>query len=54
MTLARGRLRRGSDGIALVAEAVGYGSEAAFSRAFKRHVGESPSKWRRRAQAEAA
>ena len=54
MALARGRLRRGSDGLAQVAEAVGYGSEAAFSRAFKRHVGESPSKWRRRAQAEAA
>lgn len=54
MALARGQLRRGSDGLAQVAEAVGYGSEAAFSRAFKRHVGESPSKWRRRAQAEAA
>ena len=54
MALARERLRRGSDGLAQVAEAVGYGSEAAFSRAFKRHVGESPSKWRRRAQAEAA
>jgi len=50
MALARGRLRRGSDGIAQVAEAVGYGSEAAFSRAFKRHVGESPSRWRQRAR----
>lgn len=51
MALARARLRRGTDGIAAVAEAVGYGSEAAFSRAFKRHVGESPSAWRRRARA---
>jgi AraC-like DNA-binding protein len=48
MALARGRLRRGSEGIAQVAEVMGYGSEAAFSRAFKRHVGESPSAWRRR------
>ncbi|MCO4769395.1 MAG: AraC family transcriptional regulator [Deltaproteobacteria bacterium] len=47
MTLAQGRLRRGGEGIAGVAEAVGYGSEAAFSRAFKRHVGVSPSVWRR-------
>jgi len=51
MALARARLRRGTDGIAAVAEGVGYGSEAAFSRAFKRHVGESPSAWRRRARA---
>jgi len=30
-----------------IAEAVGYGSEAAFSRAFKRTFGVSPSAWRR-------
>lgn len=47
MTLARKRLRRTRAGMAEVAEAVGYGSEAAFSRAFKRHVGQSPSAWRR-------
>ena len=29
--------------------AVGYESEAAFSRAFKREVGVSPGTWRRRA-----
>ncbi|MGB5810170.1 MAG: AraC family transcriptional regulator [Polyangiales bacterium] len=29
-----------------IAGRVGYGSEAAFSRAFKRHSGESPSVWR--------
>ena len=37
------------DGAALadVAEAVGYESEAAFSRAFKKLVGQSPGTWRR-------
>ena len=29
-----------------VAERVGYGSEEAFGRAFRRHVGESPARWR--------
>jgi len=36
-----------SDWDAAVAETVGYGSEAAFSRAFKRSFGVSPSVWRR-------
>jgi AraC-like DNA-binding protein len=30
-----------------VAAAVGYESEAAFSRAFKRLVGQAPAAWRR-------
>ncbi len=34
--------------LAQVAERLGYGSEAAFSRAFKRHYGESPGGHRRR------
>jgi AraC-like DNA-binding protein len=51
MTVARSRLRRTREGMAEVAEATGYGSEAAFSRAFKRHVGVAPSAWRRQAQA---
>ncbi len=51
MTVARARLRRSSDGLAAVAEEVGYSSEAAFSRAFKRHVGHSPSAWRRQVAA---
>jgi AraC-like DNA-binding protein len=34
-----------------VAPAVGYESEAAFSRAFKKLVGQAPSQWRRAAQA---
>ena len=31
-----------------VAAEIGYGSEAAFSRAFKKMVGMPPSAWRRR------
>lgn len=34
--------------VAVVAQAVGYDSEAAFSRAFRRHAGLSPDQWRRR------
>jgi AraC-like DNA-binding protein len=34
--------------VAAVAGAVGYESEAAFSRAFKKLVGQSPAMWRRR------
>jgi AraC-like DNA-binding protein len=32
--------------LAAIAEKSGYGSEAAFSRAFHRHVGVSPAQWR--------
>jgi AraC-like DNA-binding protein len=35
--------------VAAVAAAVGYDSEAAFSRAFKRLVGRAPGTWRREA-----
>jgi AraC-like DNA-binding protein len=31
----------------LIAQDVGYGSEAALSRAFKMHVGQSPREWRK-------
>jgi AraC-like DNA-binding protein len=31
-----------------IADSVGYGSEAAFSRAFKKHTGVSPQAWRQR------
>lgn len=41
-----GNLLAGSTTIAAVAEAVGYGSEAAFSRAFKKLVGVAPATWR--------
>ncbi len=37
--------------LAQVAERLGYGSEAAFSRAFKRHHGEAPGGFRRRGTA---
>jgi AraC-like DNA-binding protein len=46
MQLASRLLAEGRQ-IAAVAEAVGYESEAAFSRAFKRLVGESPGIWRK-------
>jgi AraC-like DNA-binding protein len=36
----------GVNKVAAVAEAVGYDSEAAFSRAFKKNTGLAPSKWR--------
>jgi AraC-like DNA-binding protein len=46
MQLASRRLLEGR-AVAEVASAVGYESEAAFSRAFKKLVGEAPSAWRR-------
>src|SRR6185369_1812777 len=46
LQLASRRLRTSNDTMAEVAGAVGYSSEASFSRAFKRHVGVSPSEWR--------
>jgi AraC-like DNA-binding protein len=36
--------------VAAVAQQVGYESEAAFARAFKRLVGQAPTTWRRRAK----
>lgn len=52
--LARWRLKLGAemlqstdDSIANVAAAVGYGSEAAFNRAFKREFGRPPARFRR-------
>jgi AraC-like DNA-binding protein len=39
----------GAKKVAAVAEAVGYESEAAFSRAFKKCVGVAPAEWRQRA-----
>ncbi len=49
MQIASGLLSRGTVNIATVAAEIGYGSEAAFSRAFKKVVGVPPSAWRRRA-----
>jgi AraC-like DNA-binding protein len=48
MQIAAGLLSGGSTNIATVAAETGYGSEAAFSRAFKKMVGVPPSAWRSR------
>lgn len=47
MTVAARELRRSNESAGAVAEAVGYQSEAAFQRAFKRHVGATPAQFRR-------
>jgi AraC-like DNA-binding protein len=46
MQLAAGLLRSTGLRLAAIAERSGYGSEAAFSRAFHRHLGMSPAQWR--------
>ncbi|MGE5176375.1 MAG: AraC family transcriptional regulator [Hyphomicrobiales bacterium] len=48
MQLAAGMLRDTAAKVVEVALEVGYESEAAFSRAFKREVGMAPGAWRRR------
>lgn len=48
MELAARRLSDSSDGVASIAAKVGYASEAAFSRAFKRMFGVAPAGWRAR------
>jgi AraC family transcriptional regulator, alkane utilization regulator len=49
MHLAMTLLRNQQLAVATVAEQVGYESEAAFSKAFKRHLGVPPSQYRRTA-----
>ena len=51
MQLAAEQLVRGSGKVAAIGVQVGYDSEAAFSRAFKRETGVSPATWRRERQA---
>jgi AraC-like DNA-binding protein len=46
MQLATNYLRRGTESVASIANRVGYDSEAAFSRAFKKVVGAPPGEWR--------
>ncbi|HZO46457.1 MAG TPA: AraC family transcriptional regulator [Xanthobacteraceae bacterium] len=46
LQLAADRLRGGNDSIAGIAADVGYESEAAFNRAFKRETGLTPGRWR--------
>ena len=45
--LAQQALRQGRP-LKRIADEVGYGSEAALSRAFKAHTGQSPREWRGR------
>jgi AraC-like DNA-binding protein len=47
MQVATQKLRNTSASLAQVAEIVGYDSEAAFSRAFKKAFGVAPATWRR-------
>lgn len=48
MRMAANMLRDGKHNSANIAYAVGFNSEAAFNRAFKREYGEPPATWRRR------
>jgi transcriptional regulator GlxA family with amidase domain len=51
LQIAAQLLRDSHDGIAAIAARVGYESEAAFNRAFKRYAGEPPATWRNGARA---
>jgi AraC family transcriptional activator of mtrCDE len=46
MTLAGRMLLRSASPVADIGETVGYQSNAAFQRVFKRHIGVSPARWR--------
>ncbi len=46
MQLAASQLRSSGDSVASIATRVGYESEAAFSRSFKKIMGVSPGRWR--------
>lgn len=54
MYLAARALRRGQHSMAEIAADVGYSSEAAFSKAFKRRVGLAPAHYRKRSRPEVA
>jgi AraC-like DNA-binding protein len=47
LRLAAERLREGQQSVAQIGYAVGYESEAAFSRAFKREFGRAPGAFRK-------
>jgi AraC-like DNA-binding protein len=53
MLIASELLSNGSANIARIAADIGYESEAAFSRAFKKMIGVPPSAWRRGIRTEA-
>jgi AraC-like DNA-binding protein len=50
MQVASEMLNRGNANMATIAAEIGYESEAAFSRAFKKMLGVPPSTWRQRAR----
>ena len=50
MRIAQNLLRDTDQNTASIAFAVGFASEAAFNRAFKREFGEPPASWRRRVE----
>ena len=54
MQLAKQMMRDGARNIQEVATKVGYDSEAAFNKAFKRTTGSAPGAYRRSAQKTAA
>jgi AraC-like DNA-binding protein len=47
MQLAKQMMREGARSVQDVARRVGYESEAAFNRAFKRATGSPPATWRK-------
>ena len=51
MQVAAGKLRESRQSISQIAFDVGYDSEAAFTRAFRREMGQPPATWRKRMQA---
>jgi AraC-like DNA-binding protein len=51
MQLAADRLRQTNDSLSAIAADIGYESEAAFNRAFKRVTGTTPGRWREAAAA---
>jgi AraC-like DNA-binding protein len=50
MQLGARLLSDGAAKVSSIATEVGYDSEAAFSRAFKKIVGTAPASWRRRSR----
>jgi AraC-like DNA-binding protein len=48
MQIAANQLLTTTDSVAVIANRIGYESEAAFSRAFKKVVGAPPSEWRKK------
>jgi len=54
MRMAANMLRESNQSTANVGFAVGFNSEAAFNRAFKREYGEPPAAWRRNLERVAA